>query len=114
MKLYIFFIAFALVSLACNDAAKPPVIVKSSPTPPASATSASAEHDHSEDQNAPRIPLAEAKKAYDAGTAVIVDVRDPGAWRFERVKGSINVTQADLAKNLDKLPKGKKIIAYCS
>src|SRR5688500_14620643 len=86
MRSYIF-LPFGLVLLAvafgCNDAAKPPTIVKSSPTPP-SATSQG--HDHAEDKNAPRISLNDAKKEYDDGTAVIVDVRETGAWKFERIK----------------------------
>src|SRR5688572_25347888 len=114
MKSYVFFtFGLALLALAfgCNDAAKPPTIVKSSPTP-SSATSQG--HDHAEDKNAPRISLNDAKKEYDDGTAVIVDVREPGAYRFERIKGSINVPEASLATSLDKIPKGKKLIAYCS
>ena|SRR5687767_7665464 len=115
MRSYIFFtmgLAVLAFAFGCNNAAKPPTIAKSSPTP-ASPASPKA-HDHSEDKNAPRISLDDAKKEYDAGTAVIVDVREPGAYRFERIKGSINVPEASLATSLDKIPKGKKLIAYCS
>jgi len=118
MRSYVFFtfaLALLMVALACNDAAKPPVVVKSSPVPASSGSSAASDgHDHSEDKSTPRISLDDAKKEYDEGTAVIVDVRDPGAYKFERIKGSINITQADLATKLDKVPKGKKLIAYCS
>ena len=64
--------------------------------------------------DAPRITLADAKKEYDAGTAVIVDVRAESAYKEEHVKGALNITVDTLAANLNKLPKGKKIIAYCS
>ncbi len=64
--------------------------------------------------DAPRITLADAKKEYDAGTAVIVDVRPESAYKDEHIKGSLNITGDTLAENINKLPKGKKIIAYCS
>ena len=111
------FLTLALIGLAiniaCTNAAGPPVVVKSSPTPAATAVPA-ATHDHTQELNAPRISLADAKKEYDAGTALIVDVRDSGAYKVEHVKGSLNITQWELDAKADKLPKGKKIIAYCS
>jgi 3-mercaptopyruvate sulfurtransferase SseA len=64
--------------------------------------------------DAPRITIADAKKDYDAGTAVIVDVRAESAYKEEHIKGSLNITIDTLSANLNKLPKGKKIIAYCS
>ena len=64
--------------------------------------------------DAPRITIADAKKDYDAGTVVIVDVRPESAYKEEHIKGSLNITIDTLAANLNKLPKGKKIIAYCS
>lgn len=64
--------------------------------------------------DAPRITLADAKKEYDAGVAVIVDVRPEAAYKEEHVKGALNITVDTLPASLNKLPKGKKIIAYCS
>ncbi|MGB7207626.1 MAG: rhodanese-like domain-containing protein [Pyrinomonadaceae bacterium] len=64
--------------------------------------------------DAPRITIADAKKDYDAGTVVIVDVRAESAYKEEHIKGSLNITIDTMAANLNKLPKGKKIIAYCS
>jgi hypothetical protein len=95
---------------ACNDVA-PPVNVRPASTPVAAAP---ATDPHAEEDNAPRITLADAKKDYDAGKAVIVDVRDPNTYNQEHIKGALNITPADLPGALDKLPKGKKIIAYCS
>jgi rhodanese-related sulfurtransferase len=59
----------------------------------------------------PRISVADAKKEVDAGTAVIVDSRAEAAYKAEHIAGSINV--ADEAKS-NTLPKGKKLIVYCS
>jgi hypothetical protein len=63
---------------------------------------------------APRISLAEAKADFDAGTAVFIDTHSPATYETEHVAGSINVPATELAANIDKIPKGKKLIAYCS
>jgi predicted sulfurtransferase len=67
---------------------------------------------HTDD--APRISLADAKKDFDAGTAIFIDTRDPAQYKFEHIKGAINITSAMLDDKLKDLPKDKKIIAYCS
>jgi len=61
-----------------------------------------------------RISLAEAKKDYDAGTAVMIDVRSADIYNAERIKGAISMPYEALQANIDKLPKGKKLIVYCS
>jgi len=113
MKVKLFFIS-ALIALfvtaACTDAAKPPVLAES-PAPPA-ATAVKNEH-QDEGHDAPRISLADAKKAYDAG-ATVVDVRDVTAYKTEHIKGALHIPIAEAAANESKLPKGKKIIVYCS
>lgn len=64
--------------------------------------------------NAPRITLADAKKDYDAGSAAIIDVRDETAFNLEHIAGALNITPQTLDANISKLPKGKKLIVYCS
>jgi rhodanese-related sulfurtransferase len=63
------------------------------------------------DSAVPRISVEEAKKEVEAGTAVIVDSRAEAAYKAEHIAGSINV---DNESKFDTLPKGKKIIVYCS
>lgn len=63
----------------------------------------------------PRISVEEAKKAYDAGTAVFVDSRPEAAYKAEHIAGAINIVNGpDAADKFSSLPKGKKIIVYCS
>ncbi len=59
----------------------------------------------------PRISVEEAKKEVDAGNAVIVDSRAESAFKTERIAGSINVENDT---KFDSMPKGKKLIVYCS
>lgn len=62
----------------------------------------------------PRISLADAKKDYDAGTAVIIDARSEAAYKGEHITGSINIPFGEQDKMMDKVPKGKRLIIYCS
>ena len=70
------------------------------------------EHGHVDD--APRITVAESKKDFDAGNAVFIDTRNAEAFQAERIKGAINISGADLESKYKEIPKGKKIIVYCS
>ena len=106
-------IVTSVFAIGCNDAAKPPVIVKATPTP-RSAAQATDSHGHADGQDAPRITLADAKKDFDAGTAVFVDTHMPEQYEQRHIKGSINVPANNMEPYVNKIPQGKKIIAYCS
>ena len=109
-------LAFAAVfALACNDAAKPPVRVANQPVAtPAQQQPASDGHDEAAVDDAPRITLAEAKKDFDNKAAVFVDTHAKEQFDLEHIPGAINVQANTIKQNMDKIPKGKKIIAYCS
>lgn len=62
----------------------------------------------------PRITVEEAKKDFDAGNAVFVDSRGEGAWKSERLPGALEISMGASDEKLSTLPKGKKIIVYCS
>lgn len=105
-------IAAAVFVAACTtDPAKPPVIVKATPAPSVSLDDG---HGHADGADAPRISLADAKKAFDAGTAVFIDTHAPEQYAQQHIPGSINVPANNMEPYLNKIPKGKKIIAYCS
>ncbi|HUR98189.1 MAG TPA: rhodanese-like domain-containing protein [Pyrinomonadaceae bacterium] len=110
-SILLFAIAGLFFVAACTDAARPPALVENVGAPGASPTPPSAPD---EGHDAPRISLADAKKHYDAGTAVIIDVRDATAYKREHIKGALHIPMADVAANEDRLPKNKKIIVYCS
>ena len=64
--------------------------------------------------DAPRISLADAKKAFDDGSAIFIDTRSDSTYRQEHITGSINIPTGTLDANISKLSKAKKLIAYCS
>ena len=111
---YLFFILWVAclsVGLACTDAAERPTPVAKNAAAP-KATVDAHKDEHADD--APRITLADAKKDFDAGNAVFIDTRGADQFKQEHVKGALNITAAEIAAKADTLPKGKKIIAYCS
>ncbi|MFN8411044.1 MAG: rhodanese-like domain-containing protein [Anaerolineales bacterium] len=64
----------------------------------------------------PRIPVDQAKAAFDAGKAIIIDVRSPEAFAAEHVKGAINISLGVFETEIQTLPfdKNQWIITYCT
>lgn len=70
---------------------------------------------YNSDADVPRISIQDAKSAVDNGTAVIVDSRGADAYAMEHIKDSISVPFGVGAEDkFNTLPKGKKLIVYCS
>lgn len=92
-------IVFAFVLLAC--------------TPPATPVEVYAKYDN--EDAVPRIKVEEAKKEWDAGNIVFVDSRPETAFKQEHLPGAINIPLGpEAAAKFDTLPKGKKIVVYCT
>jgi hypothetical protein len=60
----------------------------------------------------PRISPAEAYQQQEAGTAVLVDVRDEPFYRESHAAGAISVPENELLARLDELPADKTLILY--
>ncbi|HMT07984.1 MAG TPA: rhodanese-like domain-containing protein [Pyrinomonadaceae bacterium] len=122
MKLTVLVLATAvtvgLIGLGCSSsqnnvaAAKQATPTQSKPATPAQPTTPTAAPTPVDD--APRISLADAKKAFDDKSAIFVDTHSKQTYDAEHVAGAINMTTGEIGTAADKLPKGKKIIAYCS
>jgi 3-mercaptopyruvate sulfurtransferase SseA len=69
---------------------------------------------YANDGDVPRISLAEAKKAFDEKSAVIIDARPEATYNTEHIAGAINIPFGEQDKMMDKVPKGRKLIIYCS
>ncbi|CAN5398712.1 hypothetical protein BH10ACI3_BH10ACI3_23800 [soil metagenome] len=69
---------------------------------------------YASDAEVPRISVEDAKKEVDAGTAIIVDSRADSAYKQEHIAGSINYPLGSPEDKFSTLPKGKKLILYCS
>ena len=113
--IYSLIAAFGLFAVAaCTDVAEPVSIAKS-PTPVQQPVPAQTDsHGHTDGQDAPRISLAEAKKAFDDKSAIFIDTHVKATYDAGHIPGAMNVTVQDLEAKFNTIPKGKKIIAYCS
>jgi predicted small secreted protein len=61
-----------------------------------------------------RITTAELRDALERGTAVVVDVRMPEAYKVAHIKGALNIPETEIVKRKDELPRDKMIVFYCS
>ncbi len=66
------------------------------------------------EDDATRITIEDAKKAFDAGDAIFVDARSADSYKVEHIKGAVNIPVAELEKRYKELPENKTIIVYCS
>ncbi len=66
------------------------------------------------DSQVPRISQEDAKKDYDAGTAVFVDSRAEANYNQEHITGALSIPIGSTEDKFSVLPKNKKIIVYCS
>jgi len=61
-----------------------------------------------------RVSLVEAKSAFDAGTALFLDVRDPNSYAQSHIQGAISIPLDELSSRLNELDPGRWIITYCT
>ena len=61
-----------------------------------------------------RVSPANAKIAFDSGTAVFVDVRDAGSYADRHVSGALNIPLDELPDRLGELDPADWIITYCT
>jgi hypothetical protein len=108
------FVLFPTLALACS--------LSLPPTKPAAAPEPAAESGGAQGQlplieaDVPRVSLAEAKAAFDGGTAVFVDVRAPGAYQQSHIPAALSIQLGEIetdAAGLD-LDKDRWIITYCT
>lgn len=127
MRRYVFPILLgAALVLGCQqeppepEAASPPAVVEQPATPPpvaaetfaetsAESTSAALTVDDIE-----RIHLAELLELRDAGEVFIIDVRSPQYYVEGHIPGAVNIPAGKVREMIDMVPKGKKIVTYCT
>ena len=59
-----------------------------------------------------RVSLEDAKVAFDAKTAVFLDVRDSGSYATSHIPGAISIPLADLNARIGELDPNSWIITY--
>lgn len=68
------------------------------------------------DAEVPRVPVDQAKAAFDSGDAVIVDVRGAEAYARSHIAGALEVSLSAIQTDPANLPldKSRWIITYCT
>jgi 3-mercaptopyruvate sulfurtransferase SseA len=61
-----------------------------------------------------RVSLADAKKAFDMGSAVFVDVRDSTSYNNAHIPGALLIPLNELTTQLSELDPASWIITYCT
>jgi Rhodanese-like domain len=61
-----------------------------------------------------RISAEDLREKVKAGSVVVIDVRDATAYAAAHIPGALNIPMASVEANLDRLPKDKEIVAYCT
>lgn len=94
------------------------------PTPctPAPACHPGFSHDFHKEGDRPketediRIGVKEANAAFESGDAVFIDARSPDAWAASdlQIPTSIRITKEEILDKLEKVPRNKEVIAYCT
>jgi predicted sulfurtransferase len=61
-----------------------------------------------------RISAEDLREKVKANAVTVIDVRDASAYAAAHIPGSLHIPLASVEANLDRLPKGKAIVAYCT
>jgi rhodanese-related sulfurtransferase len=62
----------------------------------------------------PRVTLADAKSAYDSGTAVFLDVRGDAAFQQNHIPGAVAIDVTEIPTRISELKPDDWIIPYCT
>lgn len=62
----------------------------------------------------PRASVADLQNGLADGSTIALDVRDQADYEGGHIRGAWHIPLADLDQRIAELPKGKRIIAYCT
>ncbi len=73
------------------------------------------EHSQSPEKAAvPRIAVEDLRERVNAGSVVVIDVRDANSYAQGHIAGALSMPFATVEGQLDTIPKGKQIVTYCT
>lgn len=106
-------ITFAIVrtNRRAEQAEAPPAAAAPAPQ---IATAEEHDHDHAAEATIPRMNVSQLKAAIDAGTAVVIDVRDVNSFMAGHIPGAFHIPLEYIESQTPYLPRGKTIVTYCT
>ena len=125
MRLFIsmaaaFGLCLCVLLAACSpqDGSAPPAAISSNSTAPTASGDTTAPTTKptpaTPADDTRRITIEETQAAINAGTAVVVDVREESAYKVSHIKGAKSIPLPQFEKRIGELPPGKLIITYCA
>lgn len=84
------------------------------PVPALAAEAPGDDHDHGAEVSVARITPVELRSAIDRDEAVVIDVRDLDSYAAGHVPGAMHIPLSFLESQVQYLPRGKTIVAYCT
>jgi 3-mercaptopyruvate sulfurtransferase SseA len=61
-----------------------------------------------------RIPLSEAKDAFDNQEAVFLDVRSSESYKADHIPGAVNISLTEILSRYQEIDPARWIILYCT
>ena len=95
-------------SLTSTQLAPPPAGTLTAP--PASTQSVTAD----EASTVARIAPEELKSLVDRGAVTVIDVRDAEHFNIGHIPGAVHIPMAQVEGEIASIPKGKRIVTYCT
>lgn len=99
--------SLASPQLTPQPALTPPLTAS---TPPVSTQTVTAD----EAATVSRIAPEELKSLVDRGAVTVIDVRDAQHFNVEHIPGSLHIPMAQVEGEIASIPKGKRIVTYCT
>ncbi len=61
-----------------------------------------------------RIAAEDLRAKTRANSVVVIDVRDAASYEQGHIPGALHIPMASVEANLDRIPKGREIVTYCT
>lgn len=61
-----------------------------------------------------RIAAEDLREKHKAGAVTVIDVRDAAGYASGHIPGALHIPMASVEANLDRIPKGREIVTYCT
>ena len=108
------FLGLTLLSVVAWSLTRPeqPVQAATAAVPQQAAVLPQDDHDH--EMTFERITFDDFKKAVDAGSVTVIDVRSMEQYLAGHIPGSLHIPVARIEGEIPYLPKGKTVVTYCT
>jgi hypothetical protein len=100
--------ALVTAAAACKEGSAPPQAPAQAPAASTQPPAAGAE------TLVPRISSADLQKIMQSGEAVVIDVRHVDNYTSAHIPGSLHIPLSFIDQEAPYLPRGKKIVTYCT